>query len=272
MAPDTSADLGRILSVWAHPDDETWTCGALMAAAVDAGRRVVCVTATRGEAGFPAEDPRSAADRAALREAELAASLALLGVTEHHWLGYPDGGCSAVPDREPVATLTAMIDDLRPDTVLTFGPDGGTGHPDHVAACRWVTAAVAATNPARRPELLYATKSTPWMDRFMAGIDPSMIMMVEGMLPESVPAEDLAVWFSCDDEAVKRKVAALRAQVSQIEPLVAMWGEDVFRELNREEFFRRPRPGDGELLSRMTERGRAVSPPAPPRAADGPGG
>ena len=60
----------------------------LMARAVDAGRRVVCVTATQGEAGFPADDPRSEDERKAVRRAEMAASLAVLGVTEHVWLGY----------------------------------------------------------------------------------------------------------------------------------------------------------------------------------------
>ena len=51
-------DLGTVLGVWAHPDDETWLSAGLMARAVDQGRRVVCVTATRGEAGFPADDTR----------------------------------------------------------------------------------------------------------------------------------------------------------------------------------------------------------------------
>jgi len=78
MATDTSGDLGSILGVWGHPDDEAYLSAGLMALAVDAGRRVVCVTATRGEAGFPTNDPRSVDERKTLRQAELAACLAVL--------------------------------------------------------------------------------------------------------------------------------------------------------------------------------------------------
>ena len=96
MVPDTIGDLGSILGVWAHPDDEAWLSAGLMAQAVDAGRRVVCVTATAGEAGFPDDDPRPEEERMAIRRAEMAASLGEVGVTEHHWLGYRDGHCDDV--------------------------------------------------------------------------------------------------------------------------------------------------------------------------------
>jgi len=55
----SDGDLGTVLGVFAHPDDEAYLAGGLMATAVDAGRRVVCITATRGELGFPDDDPRS---------------------------------------------------------------------------------------------------------------------------------------------------------------------------------------------------------------------
>ncbi|HYP61015.1 MAG TPA: PIG-L family deacetylase, partial [Thermomicrobiales bacterium] len=102
MAPDTIGDLGSILGVWAHPDDEAWLSAGLMARAVDAGRRVVCVTATAGEAGFPDGDPRPNVERMAIRRAEMAASLGEVGVTEHHWLGYRDGHCDEIADEEAV--------------------------------------------------------------------------------------------------------------------------------------------------------------------------
>ena len=85
-------DVGTLLAVFAHPDDEAYLVGGLMAIAADAGRRVVCVTATRGERGFPDDDPRSLDERIAVREAEMAACLDVLGVLEHHWLDLPDGG------------------------------------------------------------------------------------------------------------------------------------------------------------------------------------
>ena len=89
--------LGTVLSVWAHPDDEMYLSGGLMAEAARGGARVVCVTATRGEAG--SQDPeRWPPERMGeIREAELMASLEILGVREHHWLDYRDGECASVP-------------------------------------------------------------------------------------------------------------------------------------------------------------------------------
>lgn len=255
MAPDTSGELGTVLAVWGHPDDEAYLAAGLMARAVDAGRRVVCVTATQGEAGFPADDPRSEDERKAVRGAELAASLAVLGVTEHVWLGYGDGRCDEVADDDAVAQLLPILDELRPDTVLTFGPDGGTGHPDHIAACRWATLAVQRSG-LLGVRLLYSTRSGDWGRRFTDGFDRSLITMVEDLEPESLEPGDLAVWFTCDDVLLDRKVRALRAQASQVEPFLALVGEELYREFNREEFFRAPLPGDGERMAAVLAKKR----------------
>ncbi len=155
------SDLGTVLGLWAHPDDEAYGTAGIMAAAVDAGQRVVVVTATYGEQGFPASDARSLAERKAIRSAELIDCLRILGVTEHRYLDYPDGGCKDLPDEAGAAALGAVIAEVRPDTILTFGPDGGTGHPDHIAVCRWATLAVG------RPEVrsLGRVPPTPLLDQ-----------------------------------------------------------------------------------------------------------
>ncbi len=229
-------ELGTVLGIWGHPDDEAYLSAGLMMGALAAGNRVVCVTATRGEAGFPDDDPREIDERVAVREAELAACLDILGVTEHHWLSYPDGGCHLVPDDEPVDRLSALLDEIRPDTVLTFGPDGQTGHVDHIAASRWTTLACRRAAPEAR--LLYAVMTPEWVADFMSATEIDQVMMVEGMQPPTTHAEDLALWHQLDDEPLDRKVRALRAQASQVEPLVAQTGVDEFRALNRDETFR----------------------------------
>lgn len=249
MAVDRSGDVGTILGVWAHPDDEAYASAGLMAHAAALGRRVVCVTATRGEAGFPPGDPRSARQRMAVREHELAASLAMLGVAEHHWLGFPDGGCADVPDDRAVAVVAAILERVRPDAILTFGPDGGTGHPDHLAACRWATMAYERVRPVGT-RLLYTTKTAEWIERFN-GADSSRYMMVEGLRPEALRADQLAVHFTCDDRLLDRKVAAMRAQASQIEPVIEHFGLPEFAEFVRDEFFRTPGPGDRETMRRI---------------------
>ncbi len=254
MGPDTRVDLGSIVGVWGHPDDEAYLSAGLMVQAVQAGHRVVCVTATRGEAGFPADDRRPVPERMALREAELRACLSVLGVTEHRWLGYGDGQCAQVHDDEAAATLAEILTEVRPDTVLTFGPDGATGHPDHIAACRWTTKAVELAGLVDG-RLLYATKTPEWISEQMGRIDPATVMMVEGLEFEMTEASDLAVWFRCDDELLARKVTALRAQASQIDAIVAMFGLDEFTEFVRDEFFRDPLPTDAAFIERARSLG-----------------
>ena len=246
MHTNVTGDLGTILGVWAHPDDEAYLSAGLMATAVAAGRRVVCVTATKGEAGFPVEDPRSTQELAAARVVELESCLQILGVTEHRFLHYADGGCAEVDDAEAAGRIAEIIDEVRPDTVLTFGPDGATGHPDHIAACRWTSLAVdQLTGPFGPPaRLLYSTKTTTWASEVFGDRSVDDVLMVEGFQPEAVPETDLAVYFSCSDTLLDRKVAALRAQASQVEPFLAALGMSTYRNFVREEFFRDRRPTD----------------------------
>jgi LmbE family N-acetylglucosaminyl deacetylase len=234
-----NGDLGSILAVFAHPDDEAYLAGALMAKAVDEGHRVVCVTATRGELGFPDDDPRPPEERAAVRTAEMAACLDVLGVREHHWLDLPDGGSGEVDEEIPVARIAELIDDVRPDTTLTFGPDGQTFHVDHMAICRWTTAAVGRAE--HRTRLLYASLTAEWLQRYAdLGLAFDQVSMRPGETPETTPIEELAVFFEAEGDLLDRKVRALRAQASQVEPLVAMVGVDVFTRQASEEAYRSP--------------------------------
>src|SRR3954465_5623052 len=156
-------DLGTVLSVWAHPDDETYLCGGLMADAVRQGNRVVCVTATRGELGSPDEERwPPGAPLAAVRPEELMAALAELGVTEHIWLDYPDGGCLDADFDEAVRRLRAIVEDVNPDTVLTFGPDGLTGHDDHITVGRWAVEAARGSGAS----VHVAVNTEDWLAEF----------------------------------------------------------------------------------------------------------
>lgn len=235
-AAEVAAGLGTLLGVLAHPDDEAYLAGGLMAAAVDAGSRVVCVTATRGEGGTPDPGTWPPARLAPVREAELAASLAVLGVSEHRQLGYPDGGCAAVPAGEAVDRLAALVAEVRPDTVLTFGPDGVTGHPDHRTVSAWATAAVSRSGPGCAPRLLYAARTEAWCERF----DPlhRTIGVFPPGLPARFPADRVAFEVVLPDDLLDRKVAALMAQASQVAPLVEALGADAFRTWVGTECFR----------------------------------
>jgi LmbE family N-acetylglucosaminyl deacetylase len=215
------AGLGTILGVWAHPDDEAYLSGGLMALARDHGSRVVCVTATRGELGTSDPGTWPPHRLAEERTQELARSLDILGVTEHVWLGYHDGECAAVPAPDAVAQLCEVIARVRPDTVLTFGPDGITGHPDHQTVAAWTAAAFddAAPDGAR---LLQAAVAERWASRW---VSESLGVFLPGY-PITVADDRLAVDLALEPDTVERKVRALAAQATQTAELIAVLGID----------------------------------------------
>lgn len=226
-------DLGTMLVVGAHPDDETFTTGGLMARAVAEGRRVVCVTATRGEEGSldPARWPP--AEMGTVREAELDACLAVLGVNEHHWLDYHDGRCAQADHDEAVAKVRAIMREVQPDSVLVFGPDGMTGHPDHKTVSAWTTAAF--TDVARPGACLYYATQTPaWVERFLPLVQRFNVFP-EG--PPVTPVEDLAIHFPLPPDLLGTKFAALSEQRSQIEHMIAAFGGEAFELALAEESF-----------------------------------
>jgi LmbE family N-acetylglucosaminyl deacetylase len=228
------AELGTVLGVWAHPDDEAYLSGGLMAIARDNGQRVVCVTATHGELGTPDPVAWPPERLAAQRTHELSRCLDILGVGEHHWLGYRDGGCADVDVAEPVARLCELIDLIRPDTVLTFGPDGITRHPDHQTVSAWTGAAFDRAAP-RGARLLHSTTSERRMAQWGALTD-SLGIYPPG-LPILTPNERLAVDLVLTPDVAVRKVRALAAQTTQTSGLIAALGLETYTAWVGEESF-----------------------------------
>jgi LmbE family N-acetylglucosaminyl deacetylase len=214
-------ELGTILGIWAHPDDEAYLSGGLMAVARDNGQRVVCVTATRGELGTP--DPVAwPPDRlAAERTRELARCLHVLGVDEHHWLGYRDGECAEAETAAAVERLCELIDRVRPDTVVTFGRDGLTGHPDHRTVSAWTGAAFDHAAP-RGARLLHATLAQRRAPRWSA-LTASLGIYPPGY-PVLTPTDELAVDLVLPPEVARRKFRALAAQETQTTGLITALG------------------------------------------------
>lgn len=225
---------GTILGVWAHPDDETYLSAGLMAAAAREGRRVVCVTATKGEAGSQDEERWPLADLPAIREAELKRALDVLGVTEHIWLDYRDGELATVAHADAVAKLVPIIEDVRPDSVLTFNADGMTGHPDHAAVHRWTTDAFRRAAPAGS-KLFYATMTPEIADVLEPAFEPFNVFFAGP--PPRTPREHLGIDFELSRELLDLKYEAIKAQVSQSEGLLKAFGRDFFDQSNSLEAF-----------------------------------
>jgi LmbE family N-acetylglucosaminyl deacetylase len=229
MTTDIAA-LGTILGIWAHPDDEAYLSGGLMALARANGQRVVCVTATRGELGTADPVAWPPGRLAAERTRELAECLAILGVREHHWLAYRDGGCAEADPSIAVGVLAELIARIRPDTVLTFGPDGLTGHPDHQAVSAWTGAAFAeAAAPGAR--LLHATIA----ERRAA--PPEDLGIYPPGYPIRTPDGQLAVDLALAPAVAARKTRALAAQATQTTGLIAVLGVDTYTAWVGEESF-----------------------------------
>lgn len=230
----TAADLGTVLSIWAHPDDETYLSGGLMAAAAANGQRVVCVSATAGELGT--DDPeRWPPDRLArVRRWEAAAAMAVLGVDEHLVLGLPDGGLAALEPDPHVTRIVELIAEVRPDTILTFGPDGGTFHPDHQTVSRWVSDAWAATGRSSR--LLHSAITEEHWDRWGDAYESWGIWMTDER-PVPVPSATAAVAVRLAGHHLDQKVAALCAMHTQTAGAIALLGADDFREESSTESF-----------------------------------
>jgi LmbE family N-acetylglucosaminyl deacetylase len=140
--PNTAASGSRVLGVFAHPDDETFCAGGLFARCTERGAEAMVVSATRGEAG-QIRDVSVGTRRtiASVREAELRLACARLGVRSVRCLDYIDGTLADTDFTSLVGEVAEVVREFRPDAVISFGPDGGYGHPDHIAISAATTAA-----------------------------------------------------------------------------------------------------------------------------------
>jgi LmbE family N-acetylglucosaminyl deacetylase len=140
------------MCVLAHPDDESLGFGGTLARYGAEGVETQLVTATRGQAGWSGAEPRPDGEEIGrIREAELRAAAAALGIARVELLDYRDGELDRADPAEAVATIVRRIRRARPQVVATFGPDGAYGHPDHIAISQLTTAAVVrAADPGYR--------------------------------------------------------------------------------------------------------------------------
>ncbi len=239
-----------LLCVHPHPDDESISCGGVLARAADGGVRTVVVTCTGGEEGENlAGIDLGSEDLVSHRRRELADALAALGVAQHHQLGYRDSGMVGTPANdnpdsfhrvsldEAASALAAIIRRERPQVVVSDDAGGGYGHPDHIKAHRVTVRAVAL---AADPDA--DVPGDPWRvtKRYVHTLAKGRLLathraLVEAGLPSPFGDGHLdavdALVFGTDDEVVTtevdvrpwldRKRAAMAAHRSQI-------GEDSF--------------------------------------------
>lgn len=221
-SPGDLKKLGTILGVWAHPDDEIFSISGIMAAAVQNGQEVICITATRGEKGVQDETRWPAAELAEIRQQELYDAYKLIGIHHHHWLDYKDGECNQVNETEAAGRVAELIKLYQPDTIMTFGPDGLTGHPDHQAVSRWADLAKALSGSQAA---VYHIVQTPEQYQAMTETDKQLNVFFNTDKPPLQQTENCDICFSLDADLLAIKRNALAAMHSQTEQLLAVLGD-----------------------------------------------
>jgi LmbE family N-acetylglucosaminyl deacetylase len=179
-----------ILAVFAHPDDER-VIGPLLSKLAREGRETHLVIATDGSKGVRdfAKIP-AGPDLAAARTKEAQCAANRLGVRQLHQLGLPDGGLASFEELGKLrSALVAIIDSLKPAAIITIGPEGGTGHPDHRLVGNVATQIVQSDARYSNIDLLYASLPTERL-RTAPRANPTVNGMAEALLTVRVPFEE----------------------------------------------------------------------------------
>lgn len=181
---------GPILAVFAHPDDER-VIGPLLSRLNREGRETHLVVATDGAKGIRdyAHIP-AGPQLAAVRTKEATCAANRLGVDKLHLLGLPDGGLASFDVLGKLRSdLKAIIDSVKPVAIITFGPEGGTGHPDHRLVGDVTTQVIQADSRYSNIDVLYASLPTERL-RTAPRANPTVNGMAEALLTVRVPFED----------------------------------------------------------------------------------
>jgi len=240
--PEAAPHVPTLMTVHAHPDDETIGTGGTMALAVRAGRRVVLVTCTRGEMGeivVPEMDtPDNHRRLGEIRAGELERAMGALGVTEWENLGYRDSdmmGRAGNQDArsfwqadldEAIGRLVFLVRTYRPDVITTYNDFGGYGHPDHIRTHLVAVGAFErAGDPAWYPNQLapeHGGTGAPIADGGLAPWTPAKLYeqaipasVREGMR-ERMEAIGERSWWSAPEDASPEQVAEFEALAAKM--------------------------------------------------------
>ncbi len=234
------------MAIVAHPDDESLGFGGTLAKYAAEGVEVSLVTATRGDRGrfhgHRPGDPRHPGQTALaeIREHELRAAAATLGVGDVSVLGFGDQQLDSADCGEALARIVAELQRVRPDVVVTFGPDGAYGHPDHVAVSQFTTAAIVTTAAVHSVSKLYylAWPQSTWT-AYEAAVK-KLTCTVDGVDRQAAAWPDWAITTAIDTRhvwpTVWRAVCCHDSQVYAYERLMALpaehqetlWGSQSF--------------------------------------------
>lgn len=240
----------RLMCILAHPDDESMGTGGILAKYGSEGVATYVVCATRGERGwfgdagaYPGPDALGRT-----REAELQAAAAVLGTRRVDLLDYIDGDLDQADPTVVVARIARLIQEVRPQVVVTFAHDGSYGHPDHIAICQFATAACVAAaeegrdlQPHRVAKLYYMAGGTE-LGELWTQAAGDIAMEVDGLVRRATAWPDWAITTIIDCSPHWQTVRdAIRCHGSQLPSLSGFegWSDDFHRRIwGGQEFYR----------------------------------
>ena len=228
----------KLMCVMSHPDDESLGVGATLARYRAEGVEIHLVTATRGERGWfgaPEENP-GLEELGRIREAELGAAARVLGLESFAFLDYIDGDLDRADATEAAARIAHHVRRVKPHVVITFGPDGAYGHPDHIAISQFTLAGIVQAAsawfvdseelPAHAVLKLYYMAGTAPQFKIYEEVFGELVMQVDGVERRPVPWSEWAVTTCVQTEAyweiARDAIACHRTQLPGYATLLSM--------------------------------------------------
>ncbi len=259
--------LPRLMTIYAHPDDETFGTAGTIARATAAGHPVAIVSATRGEAGEIARPELATTENLGqVRERELRNAAAAVGVQDVSFLDYIDGRLPEADVHEAVGRIVRQLRRFRPDVIVTFAANGGYGHVDHMAIHRLALAAVeAAPNPRAYPEQIAEGLAPHRVRKVYFGAMPRerMLRMVEESRKQGheftpggnaatipldemgTPEAEITTRIALTPEEFQRKLAAVQQHATQLpeeNPWMHATPDQLYQFMGSETFVLAPPP------------------------------
>lgn len=195
----------KLMCILAHPDDESLALGGTLAKYAAEGVETSLIVATRGERGWFGKPDENPGKRmlGRIREQEVRGACSELGVSHLAFLDYIDGDLDRADVGEVVGKIVRLVREIRPQVVVTFGPEGLYGHPDHIAISQFATSAIicaASANyasardlePHSVSKLYYRVAPRDWFTRYMP-VFGDLVMLIDGQERRALPWIEWAI-------------------------------------------------------------------------------
>jgi LmbE family N-acetylglucosaminyl deacetylase len=232
-------EKGRLLCLLAHPDDETFGPGGTISKYSDKGVETFLATATRGEAGMLGDPPVATRENVGdVRAEELRVAAKVLGIKEIYFMGFIDGTLSEIEDDSLLERAVYTIRKFRPHVIITFGPGGISGHPDHKTISRVTTDAYEISsdpdayahqfdNQVKSPweplKLYYFEIPDEWLKRARANLNGVPLSQITTIIDTA--------------EYVERKIEAFYCHKTQKKDYTRILSRDNYRQFIRKEYY-----------------------------------